>query len=223
MARTRLHLISLALGSTLTAGLFAVGAGLSGHHSQPGEQRPGEAAKGGGHAMPPDMEKQMQEWMELMKPGPNHELLASMAGEYTTTMRFWPGGPGTPAMESKGTSRQRMVLGGRHLLQEFEGNMMGSPFSGMGLSTWDNVRKQFVGTWADSVGGAILYLTGGLSPDRTTITQFATMDEPMTGEFGKIVKYVTKIVDKDTIHFTAYEVMYGDEFKVFEIEYKRVK
>jgi hypothetical protein len=52
---------------------------------------------------------------------------------------------------------------------------------------------------------------------------FGTMDEPMTGEMGKTVKYVTRFIDDNTFKFEAWEVMYGSDFIAFEITYTRAK
>jgi hypothetical protein len=52
---------------------------------------------------------------------------------------------------------------------------------------------------------------------------FTHMDEPTTGEIGKTVKFVTRFVDDNTMVFEAWEVQYGNDFKVMEIEYKRAK
>ena len=101
--------------------------------------------------------------------------------------------------------------------------MMGMPFKGMGLTTFDNFRKQYVGSWADSMGTSILHMTGSMSPDGKTQTMFTQMDEPTMGEIGKTVKYVTRFVDDNTMNFEAWEVQYGNDFKAFEIEYKRAR
>ena len=59
--------------------------------------------------------------------------------------------------------------------------------------------------------------------DGKTITMFGAMDEPGLKEIGKTVKWVNRFVDNDTMFFEAWEVQYGDPFKAFEVEYRRVK
>jgi hypothetical protein len=50
------------------------------------------------------------------------------------------------------------------------------------------------------------------------------MDELMTGEKGKKVKYVTKVVDNDTMVFEVYDVTtYGDKKPTMQITYTRKK
>ena len=45
---------------------------------------------------------------------------------------------------------QKMILDGRFLHQEFNGEMMGSPFIGIGITGYDNGSKQYVSNWMDS-------------------------------------------------------------------------
>ena len=170
-----------------------------------------------------DQQKMMDDWMASMKPGPAHEALKKTEGKWDCAIKVFPGGPGTPAMESKGKAIFKMVLGGKYQVQEFEGEMMGMPMSGMGMTGFDNTRKQYCGTWADSFGSSISFMTGSKSPDGKTITMFGTMDEPMTGEIGKTIKYVTRFIDDNTMKFEAWEVMYGNDFIAFEINYTRAK
>src|SRR5690606_25689884 len=131
---------------------------------------------------------------------------------------------------SKGTTTNTMIFDGRFLQQEFKGSldmpgpdgqMQSLPFEGLGLTGYNNTRKQYIGTWADSMTTDIIYLTGNLSQDEKQLTMFAKMDEPMTGEIGKTVKFVTRIESPDKHAFEAWEVLYGDPFKVFEIVYEK--
>lgn len=167
-------------------------------------------------------EKAMQEWMALAAPGKPHELLASVAGEYTTVGRMWMD-PKGPPVESAGKASFKSILGGRFLQQDYHGSMMGMPMNGLGLMGYDNFRHQYTSTWADDMGTVIYSMTGGISHDGKTITQFGAMDEPSTKQIGKTIKWVTRFIDADKLVFESWEVETGDPMKVFEIEYTRVK
>jgi hypothetical protein len=48
------------------------------------------------------------------------------------------------------------------------------------------------------------------------------MDEPMTGEVGKHVKYVTRVINDDKFIFEIHDLAIGgDKTKVVEIVYTR--
>jgi hypothetical protein len=164
----------------------------------------------------------MEQWMALMKPGKAHEGLKKCVGEWTTVTRVWEQ-PKAPPQEFAGAATFKMVLGDHYLQQDFKGQMGPTSFTGIGLTGYDNLRKQYTMCWGDSMNTALVLGTGGISPDGKTITMFGTMDEPALGEVGKHVKYVTRYPSDDKMFFEIWEVQYGDPFKVMEVEYTRKK
>ncbi len=159
-------------------------------------------------------------WMKTIEPGLAHEFLATFAGEWNITTRMWLD-PSDPPQESKGTSTATMVFGGRYLKEEMNGEFFGEPFEGMGMSGYDNNRQLFVSTWCDSMGTGIFTSYGSIDESGKVLTYIGTMDEPMSGEIGKAVKMTLTRNDEDHHTFSMYEILYGDPFKVFEIEYSR--
>ena len=166
-----------------------------------------------------DMQAMMDVYKKLGTPGAPHKMLASMVGSWKTKVKSWCD-PSTGPMESTGTSEQKMLLGGRFLQQEFTGEMMGSPFNGIGVTGYDNHTKKYVSTWMDSMGTALLVFEGTASADGRTITQESRYDDPIKGP----VKWrsVTKIVDDNTHMFEMYATYKeGKEEKMMEITYTR--
>ncbi len=49
------------------------------------------------------------------------------------------------------------------------------------------------------------------------------MDEPMLGVVGRLVKYVTRIIDDDTHVFEIFDLHADDDYKVIEVTYERKK
>jgi hypothetical protein len=63
-----------------------------------------------------------------------------------------------------------------------------------------------------------------MNQDGTVLTMFGKMDEWMTGEIGKTVKYVFRIVDKNRFVFEVHDMAIGEpNTKVMEITYIRRK
>jgi hypothetical protein len=167
----------------------------------------------------PNMQAMMDVYKKLGTPGDPHKMLASMAGSWTTTIKSWCE-PNKPPVESTGASEQKMVLGGRFLQQDFTGEMMGSPFTGIGVAGYDNHTKKYVSTWMDSMGTAILFFEGTASPDGKTITQETRYDDPVKGPMKW--RSVTRIVDDNTHIFEMYgSDESGKEEKMMEITYTR--
>jgi hypothetical protein len=113
-----------------------------------------------------------------------------------------------------------MLLGGRFLQQEFTGEMMGSPFTGIGFTGYDNHTKRYVSTWMDSMGTAIHFFEGTASADGKTITQEGRSDDPVRGPLTW--RSVTRIVDENMLVFEMFIAdKKGKEEKMVEITYTR--
>ena len=161
-------------------------------------------------------------WEQSATLGKPHLFLKPFVGTWDTKMRMWMD-PSAPPMEDAGTATFALVLGGRFVKQDFAGSMMGMPFEGVGYTGYDNMRKQYVSSWMDSMSTVMLTMQGNLDAKGNVLTQIGHMDEPTTGEINKAYKWVTTWVDDDTFTFGAYEILYGEGVKVFEIEYRRKK
>jgi len=168
---------------------------------------------------PMDPQAMMEAYQKLATPGEPHKLFASLAGRWTTATKAWME-PGKPPMESTGSVDMKMLLEGRFLQQEFSGNMMGQPYSGIGLSGYDNLRKRYVSTWIDSMGTGIFMMEGTASADGKTITLKGQHPELGGGQMSH--RAVWKIVDANTQTFEMYGAHgHGKETKMMEITYTR--
>jgi hypothetical protein len=168
---------------------------------------------------PMDPEAMMQLWKQLATPGEPHKLFASLAGNWTTTTKEWME-PGKPPSESTGTAEMKMLLDGRFLYQEYHGQMMGQPFSGIGIDAYDNMTKKYVTAWMDTMGTGIFLMEGAASADGKTITLKGSHPEPGGGKMTH--RAVWKIVDNNTQTFEMYGAHGNDkETKMLEITYTR--
>ena len=166
-----------------------------------------------------DMQAMMEVYQKLATPGAPHKLLARMAGSWNTRTKCWMQSNKAP-MESTGTCQQKMLLGGRFLQQEFTGEMMGSPFTGIGMAGYDNHTRKHVSTWMDSMGTGIYFFEGSAGADGKTITQTSRYDDPVQGPMQW--RAVTRIVDDNTLVFEMYGTgKSGKEEKMMEITYTR--
>ena len=96
-------------------------------------------AEGPQQPSPEEMQKMMEQWQKISTPGAPHAALAKMAGNWTYKMKMWMD-PKAPPSESEGTSKGTMLLDGRYLQTDNQGNMMGMPFHGIGTMGYDRGR-----------------------------------------------------------------------------------
>jgi hypothetical protein len=166
-----------------------------------------------------DPQAMMEVWKQLAMPGEPHKLFASLAGTWTTTTKEWME-PGKPPTESTGTAEMKMLLDGRFLYQEYNSQMMGQPFSGIGIDAYDNMTKKYVTAWIDSMGTGIFMMEGTASADGKTITLKGSHPEPGGGRMTH--RAIWKIVDDNTQTFDMYGAHHGGkETKMLEITYTR--
>jgi DMSO/TMAO reductase YedYZ molybdopterin-dependent catalytic subunit len=170
----------------------------------------------------PEMQEMMKKWMEIATPGEGHKFLDQFVGKWDVISRMWLEGPDKPPSETKGLSESKWILEGRFLLEEATGQMMGMPYKSMNFIGFDNYKKKYIVSYMDNLGTGLYTGEGKLDPSNKVLTMFGKMDDYMTGENDKPVKYVTRIISKDKHVFEVYdEVGNPKEYKVAEIIYTR--
>jgi len=168
-----------------------------------------------------DQQKMMADMMKMMQPGPQHEVLAKMAGDWTMTGKIWMD-PNSPGEEMKpGTQHSEMILGGRYLSSVNQGEMMGMPFEGHGMMGYDNFKKQYQMTWIDNMGTTISTASGTADATGKVITLMGKMDDPSTGKKDLDVKYVYTLKDDKTVGFAMFEPKDGKDVKVMDMTYAK--
>ncbi len=197
---------SIAVGATAVAAalLFAVWAAAG---EEPEKQQ----------QMPPEMEA----WMKYAAPGEHHAHLQKMVGRWKAESTFWTE-PGAPPVKSQGTAEIRSILGGRFIQTEYEGEFMGSEFTGLGIDGFDNMKQKHVGVWIDSVGTLIMVFEGTCEDGGRVVTTVGPYTDPMTG-VRKEMKTVVTMVDDDRYTYVGYDRdPDGNETKTMEVTYTRL-
>lgn len=167
---------------------------------------------------PQEMEKMMR---ELATPGPQHAQLAKMAGTWDVTGLMWMD-PSQEPIPSQGTAKVTSILGGRYLVQDYDGQMMGEAFQGHGLTGFDNFKKEWWNVWVDTWGTSYLLERGPDVAEGKPCEMKGTWESPM----GKTEsRSVMTIVSDDEHKLEMFgSMMPGQpETKFFELVYKRRK
>jgi hypothetical protein len=167
------------------------------------------------------MQAMMAAYEKAATPGPEHKQLQRLAGKWNLALKSWHA-PGAPPTESTGTAEGKMVLGDRFIQLSVTSDMMGKPFTGIGLTGYDNAKKKFVGTWMDSMGTGIARSEGTADADGKVMTSQMTGTDPLTGKESRMrIKETWEGDDKIVEEF--YEKKGGKETKMMEITYTRAK
>lgn len=170
--------------------------------------------------MSPEEQAMMEAWQRASTPGPQHETLAAMAGEWTFESTFWMA-PDQPPMSSTGTATRSMALGGRVLVEEVSSTFMGQPFVGHGMTGYDNVTGTYWGTWTDNMSTALMTSTGSCD-DEGKCEFTTTMSDPMTGQ-PTTMRMVSEHAPDSEVH-RGYEMGEdGAERMTMELKYTRAQ
>lgn len=168
---------------------------------------------------PMSHEEMMEVYTKLATPGEPHKLFASLTGSWTTKTKEWMD-PQKPAVESTGSADIKLLLGGRFLQQEITGSMHGKPYSGIWTVAYDNLLKQYVSTWIDTMSTQIFIMNGTANADGKTITLTGQHAEVGGGYMAH--RAIWKIVDGNAQEFIMYGTHHGgDEMKMLEVIYTR--
>lgn len=156
---------------------------------------------------------------EYPKPGPEHDLLKQMTGEWDAKMTCnFPGTEG--AIETTGSYNAKMDVGGFFLIGDFKSEFFGQPFKGHSITGYNQFEKKYTGVWVDSMGPFLYNTTAEFSKDGKTYTE--KMNGP--GPDGKPINFrsVIEIKDDDHMQMTMYMIGEDDkESQMMKIDYTR--
>ena len=167
-----------------------------------------------------DMAEMMARMKRFTQPGPQHEALNRFLGTWDTETRITMGGEATPP--EKGEATFTWLMDGRWLQSRGKGSMMGQPIQSFGLIGYDNFKMSYVTTFVTSMDTAMLRSEGDLTQDGKALLTYGTLDEYLTGEHDKMVKYVWRFVADDEMVQEVHDLPIGETgTKVVEVRYRR--
>lgn len=192
-----------AVAAIAVAGGWCAGRGFSDEAPKAGEGMPSAA----------EMERMME---QLATPGEMHAWLAKMDGAWDVRGKFTEADG--KMTESSGHACLRMVMGGRFQEQILHSTMQGKPFTGYGLTGFDNGKQKFVNTWLDNWGTGFTPAEGTLSADKKVLTFGGTM---VMGPLSMPFRYVLTVVDDAHLTFQMYGTVGDQESLMMDMAYVR--
>lgn len=170
----------------------------------------------------PDMREMMEKARRWTQPGEAHEALERFVGKWTLETRISMGAQSMPP--ETGTAEFRWRMPGRWLEGTWSGSMMGMQHQGLVLLGYDNFKMSYVSTQVTSGDTAMTHAEGDMTPDGKSLLMYGTLDEYLTGEHDKMVKYAWRFVSADELRLEVHDLPIGEtNTKVVEFTYKRAK
>jgi hypothetical protein len=199
------HKISYTLSALVAAGALIAGFALANDKEQ---------------KLDPKVEELMKKAEAACTPGPAHEALEPLVGEWNAEVKMWME-PTAPPTISKGTAKSTWALKGRFVQQEFNGEFIGKPFHGISFTGYDNVRQKYRSVWIDDMSTTIVTSEGDADSNGKVLALGGDYACAMTGEKHKQTKQIYRILSRDKHVFEMHDPTRGDNSKVMEITYTR--
>lgn len=149
-----------------------------------------------------------QEMPKMPEPAKEHAWLKQLEGEWVSDIQAFM--PGQPPQKLQGSESARMI-GGFWLLAENKGNFQGVPYTGILTLGYDPEKKQYVGTWVDSMQSTLWRYEGTVDEAGKTLTLSTEGPCPMAP--GKLFKFKEVIEIKDKDHHVFTSSMMGEDGK----------
>src|SRR5262245_38105891 len=161
----------------------------------------------------------MQACIVAGTPGKMHEELAKDVGDWTGKCTMWMT-PDGEATKSECTMSVKPMMDGRYVKSEMAGEMPGmGPYTGLGISGFDNVSQKFVSTWIDNHSTGMMTGTGELSPDGKKLAWTFNFNCPLTKK-GAVMRQIDTNTSATTkrIEMFGPDPKTGKEYKMMDIE-----
>lgn len=169
--------------------------------------------------MTPEMLRMMETYQKAAAPGAEHQRMLDMAGTYDLSIKSW-NGPGADPSTETGTATRQMILGDRVMVEEVSSQMMGQPFTGHGLSGYDNVSGKYWSTWNDNMSTGVMRSEGTCDASMAC-TYTGSYHDAMTGQ-PKTVRMTSRWTDASTEVFEMHGPgPDGKETRMMEITYRK--
>jgi Protein of unknown function (DUF1579) len=182
--------------------------------------RPAPAANKAGFADsdidPQEMMKRME---EAGRPGPAHKALQALVGEWKAEVKCWMD-PSAPPDVKQGTAHARWILNGRFLEEEFHGEMMGKPFTGLFLMGYDNAKQTYNSVWMSDMQTSMFTSEGKGDSGYKVLTMEGKSSCAATGRKDIPMKTVLRLTSPDKHILEMFDGSKGYA-KTMEITYTR--
>ncbi len=176
------------------------------------------------HAQEGSQKLSMAEMMERAKkftqPGEAHKLLERFVGDWRTETSFVMGGKVGKAQI--GEQRCGWLMKGRWIECRVQGPLMGKPSESYTVIGYDNFKQSYRVMMVSSIDTAMNVSEGDMDPGGKALLTYGTIDEYLTGEHDKMVKYVWRFEGPDAYSMEVHDLPIGEKnTQVVSVKYTR--
>ena len=152
--------------------------------------------------------------------GEEQKWLAGFAGKWKTASRQTLK-PGTPAIESAGTSEFKMLMDGRFLVESNSSAGGAGTSTGMGIIGYNNLTQKYERVWFDSHSTAMIKSEGEYSKDRDEIRWVDQYTDPGLGKVITTTSSLRRVSEKELGFSQTVELPNKSIFVTLAMQYRR--
>lgn len=152
-------------------------------------------------------------------PGEEHELLADLEGLWEQTYEYYVV-PNAEPIVTKGKAELVMVMEGRFLKWNAQGEANGQKFNSLTIIGYDKAQNQYTLYGIDTFGTQATNAIGTYDDKKDIIIFTGDAYNPDLND-NVTVRFELNFVDNNTFTLSAYSLYGGTEVKVFEAKNKR--
>ncbi|OGF65067.1 MAG: hypothetical protein A2Y62_04610 [Candidatus Fischerbacteria bacterium RBG_13_37_8] len=162
----------------------------------------------------------MEIWQKNTIPVEEHKALEYFAGEWNVDIKIWYE-LDKPPFTSSGASSNSLILGGRYLLQKFNGSYANTFFDGMNITGYDTLKKVYRTFCIDSLGTSFNLMEGACEKSGKICSYTGDWNDYIEKKKMKVKEIIT-IIDQNKYVSEIYQISEaGEEIKTMEIIYTR--
>lgn len=170
------------------------------------QQKKGSPEKSSPEKM--DMNQMMAMARRYTQPGPEHKALERFLGEWTTEVRAVI--PGQESRAERGEESCQWLYPGRYVQCRSKGKFLGMDLDANTIIGYDNFKKSYRIVTVSSMDTAMNTSEGDLTPDGKALVTYGTLDEYLTGEHDKMVKYIWRFDSADSRRHEVHDLPIGE-------------
>lgn len=165
-------------------------------------------------------EEMMSMMMEMGAPGPQHADMANTLGSWNVEMKSWMSADQPEPGVTQAYANREMILGGRHLVEDYSSDFMGMPFEGRLTQGYDNLREEYWAIWIDNLSTKSYQVVG--QRNEAGELHLDGMIHDMLTPDGRPSRMVISPVNNGVYTMMMFDTLPdGGEWKTMELIYTR--
>ena len=158
--------------------------------------------------------------LEAAQPGPEHERLASLAGEWNLRFSYYTEPGGAPTVGT-GTATNRMILGGRFLHSESVTQLGDRRSEGLMILGYDRRSNRYTALALDNWGTYYVEAEGPFDEGSRAIVMYGEETDPLTNRTERYTMITRVLNANEYVQEIVFRLPNGESFKAVEVRCTR--